>query len=558
MNQAVGEAEQGQDGPDEPSRISVLDAVTPGRKRKVRYESQYSTPSKLKLREDLQESFEDELVVLSSQDSMDQSEDEKLKMVLNQWDLLVNMVNKLGSGLRTLKGTVGEDLFDLDHKLLTVDANLGRRPRDCGLEDCASAWDGLAFLASQVKEVGKAQAQAKDSFTSSMESMDNKLSTSVARAADHMRTRVDQEIGMLGQGLREVAEFAKLLAAEQEKVVETVLAAQAANQTSTAGNAELQTLKAQMLLIEARLPNHNAGRLGGNLFQSRADVCLFVEKHVPSNAFHLFHDVVTLLESLTTSHVERKDVLQEWYQSAKVGVNEAAARHMASFRLVLPTVFGRVKDGSPTTGKHHLPAIKSFKEWNTYDGVSGVKSYINTGMEDLKYQLRQDIDHSFNLEQHYNARLLAMEMHELSQNFVLEMSSWMDAFYQELVTTSEASEDEAWDVVGACIRKVFEILRVPRAQASNATMDGDLKSQCATYLWALIQSHKVMKEFIDARFRNHGAIAPVIVIHIFKTRVTRVTMAASVKRLEGRLAALEKVKDGKTKEPKVDKDGKAK
>jgi len=91
---------------------------------------------------------------------------------------------------------------------------------------------------------------------------------------------------------------------------------------------------------------------------------------------------------------------------------------------------------------------------------------------------------------------------------------------------------------------VFEILRVPRAQASNAT-----------YLWALVQSHKLMKEFIDARFRNHGAIAPVIVIHIFKTRVTRVTMASHVKRLEGRLAALEKVKDGKVK---VDKDGKNK
>jgi hypothetical protein len=170
-----------------------------------------------------------------------------------------------------------------------------------------------------------------------------------------------------------------------------VIAAQSMNQT--AGSSELQTLKAQMRLLEARLPNPNAGRLGGNLFQSRTDVLLFVEQHVPSNAFHLFHDVVTLLESLTTSHVERKDVLQEWYQSSKVGVNEAAARHMTSFRLVLPTVFGRVKDGTPTTGRHHLPAIKSFKEWNTYDGVSGVKSYINTGMEDLKYQLCQDIDH---------------------------------------------------------------------------------------------------------------------------------------------------------------------
>jgi hypothetical protein len=114
-------------------------------------------------------------------------------------------------------------------------------------------------------------------------------------------------------------------------------------------------------------------------------------------------------------------------------------------------------------------------------------------------------------------------------------------------------------VVGACIRKVFEILRVPRAQASNATMDGDVKSQCATYLWALIQSHKVMKEFIDARVRNHGAIAPLIVLHIFMTRVTRVTMVAStVKRLEGRMAALEKAKDGKVKDGKVDKDCKAK
>ncbi len=113
-------------------------------------------------------------------------------------------------------------------------------------------------------------------------------------------------------------------------------------------------------------------------------------------------------------------------------------------------------------------------------------------------------------------------------------------------------------MVGACIRKVFEILRVPRAQASNATMDGDVKSQCATYLWALIQSHKVMKEFIDARFRNHGTIAPVIVHHIFKTRVTRVTMASTVKWLEGRMAALEKAKDGKVKDGKVDKDGKAK
>jgi hypothetical protein len=54
-----------------------------------------------------------------------------------------------------------------------------------------------------------------------------------------------------------------------------------------------------------------------------------------------------------------------------------------------------------------------------------------------------------------------------------------------------------------------------------------------------------MKEFIDARFRNHGAIAPVIVLHIFKTRITRSAVSMTVKRLEGRIAALEKGKDKK-------------
>ncbi len=167
------------------------------------------------------------------------------------------------------------------------------------------------------------------------------------------------------------------------------------------------------------------------------------------------------MESLTKAHVERKDVLQEWYQSSKVGVIEAHARHMVSFRLVLPTVFGRVKEGAPLNNKHHLPAVKSFHDWNTFDGVSGIKGYIAAGMEDLKYQFRQDIEQSFIEDSQTKAKFLALEMHELSQNYVLELSTWMDAFYQELVSMSEATEEEAWEVVGACVKKVFETLRIP-------------------------------------------------------------------------------------------------
>jgi len=56
--------------------------------------------------------------------------------------------------------------------------------------------------------------------------------------------------------------------------------------------------------LEARIPSNLVGRIGGHHFQSRADVMHFGETSIPLNTFYLFHDVVTLLESLTTSHVE--------------------------------------------------------------------------------------------------------------------------------------------------------------------------------------------------------------------------------------------------------------
>jgi hypothetical protein len=185
LNQAVSEAEQAKLELDLNTNLSVLDAATPGRKRKARYDAPPAgalmvTPSRGGPKEDLQESFEEELVILSSEDSSDQSEDGKLRLVLTQWDVLVNLVNRLGSGLKRLKVTVGQDLFDLNSKWLTVDANLGRKPRDCGLDDCASAWDGLAFLASQVKELEKAEDQARDDTVRTLETIDSRVTTGVA------------------------------------------------------------------------------------------------------------------------------------------------------------------------------------------------------------------------------------------------------------------------------------------------------------------------------------------------------------------------------------------
>jgi len=227
---------------------------------------------------------------------------------------------------------------------------------------------------------------ALEAHTTQVGEMANKIEERLKRALREERRTLKKltrsELGCTQQAMSNLAEFVKLLAMEQEKLTETVVMRGQTN--SSALLVEINGLKARLRLLDAKLPHAMAGQLGGEVFQSRVDVLLFIENHVPLNSFYLFHDVIMLMESLTMSHVERKDVLQEWYQSAKVGVNESSAWHMASFCLVLPMDFGRTKEGAPPVSvKHLLPAAKSFKDWNNHDGVSGVKGYITSAMEDL-------------------------------------------------------------------------------------------------------------------------------------------------------------------------------
>jgi hypothetical protein len=85
------------------------------------------------------------------------------------------------------------------------------------------------------------------------------------------------------------------------------------------GQNNILNLKIQMELLEAWLPTHNILKLGGFVFQSRANVALFMESKMPTNCFALFHDVITLMERLTRNYIERKEVINEWYQATKPG-----------------------------------------------------------------------------------------------------------------------------------------------------------------------------------------------------------------------------------------------
>lgn len=112
------------------------------------------------------------------------------------------------------------------------------------------------------------------------------------------------------------------------------------------------------------------------IFNSLEDVKLFVESHAAGISFAILHDAITLLESLTNVYAQHQDIILEWYQASRVGLSEVEAKHVTSFKLILPTVLGMTKEDKPSP-THPLNAAHSFQSWNPQNNYDGVKRELN-------------------------------------------------------------------------------------------------------------------------------------------------------------------------------------
>jgi hypothetical protein len=70
-----------------------------------------------------------------------------------------------------------------------------------------------------------------------------------------------------------------------------------------------------------------------------------------------------------------------------------------------------------------------------------------------------------------------------------------------------------WALVQRLVRIIFqEIAKVRRKAAYIPARDA--KHESAEYMWACLQAHRVMNEFLEKKFVNHPAIAPVLTSHM--------------------------------------------
>ena len=295
-----------------------------------------------------------------------------------------------------------------------------------------------------------------------------------------------------------------------------------------------------MKLIEACLPS-DPFVIGGCTFNSKADVALFVEKELSGVSFSLFHDVITLLESITDGQSKKTDVMAAMYQASRVGFDEDEATHVHSFKLIVPSLMGATKEGDRNDPKFPLPAVRDFAAWNPQDNESGVKKRIQDGIDDVSLSVTESINVS--CAGNPAGSKLATEMLYQTQVFVNELCIWVDSFYLELIKTSQVPHGKAWLLVASCIRKFCEVLRRFRAPADRAASKMDCTTRTTAYLWAMIQVHREMKVIRSHNFRGHPAVAPVIMLHVFKTHVTNTAfekLSENYRSLEKKIGELQK------------------
>jgi len=293
---------------------------------------------------------------------------------------------------------------------------------------------------------------------------------------------------------------------------------------------DVKVFTAKYATLEDRLQSESV-TINNINFGSLKDTNAWVKVNVPGFSPDGFHDIMTLLQTVTEPHIAFNDGMNETYMSRRVGFETKISAIIAhSFKIELPDIFGKF---TATSDKSFpLPAIRQYKNWNPSDGVSGVMRYTT---EQLVFQVESCKAIILHEYQGSKALDLASLMLSDAHSFWTRLSTWMNEFYLKLTIVSNCSVEEAWLLVASCVRGMFKEFRRARIVAQNADTITDKCLSTAYSLWGSLQAHRVMKSFLEKNFEAHPSITPVINMHLFQFRVP---MSLFVKQKE-KIAALE-------------------
>jgi hypothetical protein len=246
-------------------------------------------------------------------------------------------------------------------------------------------------------------------------------------------------------------------------------------------------------------------------------------------------DVVALLHSIGCDFATIDETRNTMFQNKRAGVSTMALTVASSFHTVLPQIMGR-KKGS-LTGEDSglvLPCASKYAEWfdNSTGVTTGVRARIEEGLSTQTAVYEEAIREL--AYSHPVGAAMASKMLQRSGSCATKLLGLMETMWNEYSGRSgEVLPSEAWLMICAVVRQFFRELRDVRRPGAAVTPGSS--ASIGTIWWYVLQTHRVMDEFIAKDIRRHPSIIPVFTAHLDRHRVTvstHATLAAQVKRME--------------------------
>jgi hypothetical protein len=501
-------------------------------------------------------------------------DDQTLFLVLNGWNNLVNNVAKLKDGMdaqsggeRTFREALGTTISDIqsaidltDGKVKIMTARVGEVPNSAE-DQTITIWEGVESIQTELDVTNGLLKSGKDEVATrglQLDQTDNRLhilSQSYTNLSESYKIKIRQlsksikglERGRgiitgttgLSRGEPDRFDFNESKGSEALRTLEELreqvdhltgatnqhvghdafdqivtdlrkLEHQVHSGSSGSSSADAAFFQAQLDDLNEKLNSFDhtssdaAVVLPNHTFATYRDLRKFVEEEEVISMGGFF-DLFSVLCIMTPKQQSGQERANEQHASSRINTTTFENDLAASMSHEKPkTLYGdaKLKDG--------FGAIKSFEEWN--DTADCIKDTLTKHLEDYIKGVEGNLIGS------KNGNGLAKDLLAKISTQWTKLCSHISKFYKELTNVSNFSPKTAFLLIGRSSNAIWSAMRPFRTRIA---MLEDLKSldNKASFIWGVLQCHRVMDEFIKFDFQSHPAFVKEMSLFVLTERV---------------------------------------
>jgi hypothetical protein len=218
-------------------------------------------------------------------------------------------------------------------------------------------------------------------------------------------------------------------------------------------------------------------------------------------------------------------MLQEESNSTKAGyASSAPARLSLSFKMKVPGFFGA---GRSAKNGHPFSTIYDFGKWESTGIKKGFHDQVEEGVRALKSSLSRSM--SVHMTHKVEARCMFVTLLTDLVQHMLKLHRMMEAqLFRYYSVLGIGCDDGNWILASQFAEAVFAGTWRARLIGTDAFRETG-HTRCTIYLWAALQTHRILQGYIALGFIAHPEVSSVVVEHLIQTRVPMV-MHEDIKR----------------------------